>query len=32
MDYYPGKPYGELYNLAEDPLEQKHLWKKLKDS
>ena len=32
MDYYLGKPYGELYNLAEDPLEQKNLWKKLEGS
>jgi arylsulfatase A-like enzyme len=26
MVYYPGKPYGELYNLEEDPLEQHNLW------
>jgi len=24
--YYPGKPYGELYNLKEDVLEQHNLW------
>jgi arylsulfatase len=24
--YYPGKPYGELYNLADDPDEQDNLW------
>ena len=32
MVYYPGKPYGELYNLAEDPLERKNLWEKMEDS
>jgi arylsulfatase A-like enzyme len=26
MVYYPGKPYGELYNLEEDPEEQVNLW------
>jgi arylsulfatase A-like enzyme len=26
MVYYPGKPYGELYNLEEDPAEQDNLW------
>ena len=24
--YYPGKPYGELYNLADDPDEQENLY------
>jgi arylsulfatase A-like enzyme len=24
--YYPGKPYGELYDLEEDPFEQHNLW------
>jgi len=32
MVYYPGKPYGELYNLAEDPLERKNLWEKMENS
>jgi len=26
MVYYPGKPYGELYDLQEDPREQENLW------
>ena len=30
--YYPGKPYGELYNLAEDPDEQSNLYEKMTDS
>jgi arylsulfatase A-like enzyme len=29
MVYYPGKPYGELYDLAEDPDEQNNLWDEL---
>jgi choline-sulfatase len=32
MVYYPGKPYGELYNLEEDPDEQINLWDKLDGS
>jgi arylsulfatase len=32
MVYYPGKSYGELYNLEEDPAEQVNLWDKLQDS
>lgn len=32
MVYYPGKPYGELYNLAEDPLEQDNLWDRMEGS
>ena len=32
MVYYPGKPYGELYNLEEDPNEQDNLWDKLENS
>ena len=24
--YYPGQPYGELYNIVEDPLEKKNLY------
>lgn len=24
--YYPGRPYGELYNLTDDPEEQRNLW------
>ncbi len=26
MVYYPGKPYGEIYNLDDDPEEQVNLW------
>ncbi len=32
MVYYPGRPYGELYNLAEDPDEQDNLWDALEGS
>ncbi len=32
MVYYPGKPYGEIYNLAEDPNEQENLWDALDGS
>ncbi len=32
MVYYPGKPYGELYDLEEDPDEQDNLWEKLRGS
>ncbi len=32
MVYYPGKPYGELYNLEEDPNEQNNLWDRLDGS
>ena len=32
MVYYPGKPYGELYDLAEDPAESRNLWMKLDGS
>jgi len=32
LTYYPGKPYGELYDLAEEPLEQYNIWKKLDGS
>ncbi|RKX70806.1 MAG: hypothetical protein DRP60_15420 [Spirochaetes bacterium] len=32
MVYYPGKPYGELYNLGEDPDEQDNLWDRLEGS
>ena len=32
MVYYPGKPYGELYNLLEDPQEQRNLWQKKEGS
>jgi choline-sulfatase len=32
MVYYPGKPYGEIYNLAEDPQEQDNLWDALEGS
>ncbi|MCK5249615.1 MAG: sulfatase-like hydrolase/transferase, partial [Spirochaetaceae bacterium] len=32
MVYYPGKPYGELYNLEDDPDEQNNLWDKLENS
>lgn len=32
MVYYPGKPYGEIYNLAEDPEEQNNLWESLEGS
>jgi hypothetical protein len=32
MVYYPGKPYGELYNLQEDPDEQQNLWDALDGS
>jgi len=32
MVYYPGKPYGELYDLAEDPDERRNLWDKLDGS
>lgn len=28
MVYYPGKPYGELYDLGQDPLERNNLWNK----
>lgn len=30
--YYPGKSYGELYNLVEDPEEQINLWDKMSGS
>ena len=26
MSYYPGSPFGELYNLTEDPHEFDNLW------
>ncbi len=32
MVYYPGKPYGEIYNLEEDPYEQTNLWDVLEGS
>jgi arylsulfatase A-like enzyme len=32
MIYYPGKPYGELYDLEEDPDEQRNLWDELEGS
>ncbi|MCL5743902.1 MAG: sulfatase-like hydrolase/transferase [Acidobacteria bacterium] len=32
MVYYPGRPYGELYDLAEDPDESRNLWSKLEGS
>jgi arylsulfatase len=32
MVYYPGRPYGELYDLEEDPLEQENLWDRLEGS
>jgi arylsulfatase A-like enzyme len=32
MVYYPGKPYGELYNLVEDPYEQNNVWQSMQDS
>ncbi len=32
MVYYPGKPYGEIYNLEEDPDEQDNLWDRLEGS
>ncbi len=32
MVYYPGKPYGELYDLRNDPLEQENLWDALKET
>ncbi len=32
MVYYPGKTYGELYDLDEDPGEQDNLWDKLEGS
>lgn len=32
MVYYPGKPYGELYDLADDPDEQNNLWGRLEGS
>ena len=32
MVYYPGKPYGELYDLEEDPQEQNNLWDLLEGS
>lgn len=32
MVYYTGKEYGELYNLAEDPKEQRNLWDELEGS
>jgi arylsulfatase A-like enzyme len=32
MVYYIGKPYGELYDLEHDPLEQHNLWEKLEGS
>lgn len=32
MVYYPGKPYGELYDLAADSLERENLWDQLEGS
>ena len=32
MVYYPGKPYGELYDLAAAPAEQNNLWDQLEGS
>jgi len=32
MIYYIGKPYGELYNLENDPLERHNLWEELEGS
>ncbi len=32
MVYYPGKSYGELYNLADDPQEQHNLWQSMQDA
>jgi arylsulfatase A-like enzyme len=32
MVYYPSKPYGEIYNLDEDPNEQDNLWDSLEGS
>jgi choline-sulfatase len=32
MVYYPGKPYGELYDLAADPEERRNLWEKMEGS
>lgn len=32
MVYYPGRPYGELYDLAEDPQEQANLWTSMEGS
>lgn len=32
MVYYPGRPYGEIYNLHEDIDEQRNLWDKLEGS
>ena len=32
MVYYPGKTYGELYDLGEDPEEQDNLWEELEGS
>ena len=32
MVYYPGKPYGELYDLAEDSREQCNLWDAMEGS
>jgi arylsulfatase len=32
MVYYPGKPYGEIYNLNEDPDEQTNLWTRMEGS
>jgi choline-sulfatase len=32
MVYYPGKPYGELYDLAADPGERSNLWSRLEGS
>lgn len=32
MVYYPGKSYGELYNLKDDPAEQNNLWDYLEGS
>ena len=32
MIYYPGKPYGELYDLTADPDEQINLWEDLEGS
>lgn len=32
MVYYTGKPYGEMYNLNDDPLEQNNLWDSMKNS
>ncbi len=32
MVFYPGKPYGELYHLGEDPQEQENLWDRMEGS